>query len=34
MKQLGELIYNYELKRKNNFIPQLNYLKQDFNERD
>jgi hypothetical protein len=34
MKQLGEVIYNYELKRKNNFIPQLNYLKQDFNERD
>ncbi len=34
MKQLGEVIYKYELKRKNNFIPQLQYLKQDFNERD
>ncbi len=34
MKQLGEVIYNYELKRKNKYISQLQYLKQDFNERD
>ncbi len=33
MKQLGEIIYNYELKRKKKFTPQLDYFNQKFNER-